>query len=1619
MGQNKVISGRLQIISSGKADTGTQFEKLCSKLLERYQTPQTAGGGESRLELSVVLSFLERETDSVSSLVAIKLGSLFERLLEAAANIPGPVGTVAGIVHALKALIEKEKTSEEIKAVRKLSEKAEILGWDHIEKFIGSIGSDRFAALKLDKLTRTEWEEFLRVLKAGPGSSEDAAADGQANEDGGKPADPADGTNGATAAPGDGATLTTDPKGSGVRARVKPFELTQLVGWLGPKEAVTNSEDEKEIYPFLVTGRTRYPCDTVEYAPWARLDVFGPNGAQLLTHYVDVATLALWLDDDNADRVTIEEPIAVTPSRELLTVLKDRENWDEPQVNVTVRGKLWRSDGQPFGSRAIVVYAPPRWSRVMDPCCLPDDFRPEDYECCGDDTVPEVLQAPVALAMVRTDETGEFEFTHSEGRVLGPHALLQVSGVAMPVAVRLYRADPNDASAQYSFPEPLLLEIERDLIIDDTANAGAVDWLAKETDSCGCDSGPRFDDPSRVLEEFKLDVVLRTTDPLVTRTPLNNSRRIKIEGLTPAEDDEEECKDDNMSPRDWLSRRMSADDQLSSQMRNGINRYFRTPLSRDETVEWDERPLLTQAVTISHGRILTIKQVWRADGYSLGDLRYSLPLAPLQKKNIAVVDWDRRDSLFSETSQENREQLYNFAGRERDISEIANSALSETIRARSDSGGGSRSGGFGISLGGFGFGGASGGSSSAWSSSKQDSNRTLSASFMNQLRDQTVRAANSLRAQRVTTVQQVDQSESSRVVTETIANRNACHAITIQYFEVLRHFRVDYELAAVQECLFIPLPFKVFDVNTAYRWRTALEMYVPSAPLRDGLAAIERLSDDQYPIGGLGGEELTGLSGSLELVLDLPYPATDIAQAGNYWEFFGVKFKSHAPLPHLFQTLKGMAADQRGAFYASSVAPVIARKLVAALVFKANDPGGTGLPVKGVLASKYRPGLAHRVLIQEASTSAIASCHITRESLKGISVSSSVAVDDLKSIVVSDADLTLTTNRLTTRVRPLLNESDVLGAEGTHVLLGTPLQAQEQRDPKAEDLASAKRLIAHLNEHSEYYHKAIWWTMDSDRRFALLDGFIAPHSGGRSVASVVENRLVAIIGNSIVMPVAPGIRLDHFSDQLKSDTTGQGSDKTGEDGGKTQKDAKKQAYSNDDDPLLALYRPTTPIPPTLIAVPTKGVFAEAVMGNCNSCEKIDNTRNWKFWEHPLPDQPTEIAPIVVGTPQPQAPVSQTAKDMAPTVVNQVATSIPAAPDPTGLATILAAIQNGATFRDGTGLVGTQQNAREALGQSFATTTRFGELGAALSEKQLDMAMEAMKMVFTAYTGVPLPSTSDSASSIKDSIGKDAAAGRITKEQAQSAFAKVNDVLADSLGPKAAQSILQSPEIASAIGTAAERGAELTVSKGDARVDIGKSDRPSPGGAGTRPSRTFIDNLGNLLTGRGTDSSSNGDKSRLGMLRIEIVTAIRDVGGAIQVGEKSRHVMILDCQSRTFTPMEPTTGYTKLMGRKLEAVRNRFLATLDEAIDPDVFTISALGQTATGVRVLPDIDYRLRITIHARKRQVRITGAHDGFPSYSVLVNGKAVYDFEQNLFIESYTDLLGTSDVVVDKTASL
>lgn len=725
----------------------------------------------------------------------------------------------------------------------------------------------------------------------------------------------------------------------------------------------------------------------------------------------------------------------------------------------------------------------------------------------------------------------------------------------------------------------------------------------------------------------------------------------------------------------------------------------RGTLNCTNPVDWDDEPTFFQACTIAHGHILHLKQEWVADGYSMGDLLYSLPLAPGQKKQVAVIDWDRREAAARRESLDEQEHLSAQLSRDRDVSEIANAMVRENMSGGSEAGTSSFGGGLGIGaiLGPVGGllgigGGTSGSSASSW----QNASRSTSASSLQQLRDRVSQAASAVRSQRSTVVQTLQQGETMRVQTDVVANHNHCHAVTIEYFEVLRHFLVRNRLADVQECLLVPLLMTRFDSNKARRWREPLLRYLRQRPLARGFDALQRIADNyvgsDMPTGSYAEDQLTYLDGWLRLQFRIQRPRDNsdgsfLEASWNVLSWLGIS-------PNEFWGSYLKDQQQRDRIFAEILGPRIAEEISNGLRIYAVDENDTQtqLPIDATLVSDFQNDQPLYISLRVRSNLP----PLRRDRIKFIRIDTTIDtksgarnIDTLlptgSKVVVSSGQMGYRTAHI---AHDLFNQgrilNDLSGTDG--VVIFCPLSRQELRRPREEDKEIANRLLRHLNDQMEHYHRAIWWSMDAQRRFMLLDGFIAPNSGGRSVASVVENRLVGIMGNCLVMPVARGFHLDP--------TYGQ----------------------NEDQPidLLDHYQPTTPIAPHRVAVPTKGVFAEAVMGSCNACEKKDESRFWRWEESPSPDEPTSIAPISTESRRAEPPVL-TAKDFpAPIVAFQ---NVPAAPDPQGFGGLLQLLSNPNLFRDMAGLTETQRNALAGLQAALGTAQFFGG-------KAADLALQA-------------------------------------------------------------------------------------------------------------------------------------------------------------------------------------------------------------------------------------------------------------------------------------------------------
>ena len=195
------------------------------------------------------------------------------------------------------------------------------------------------------------------------------------------------------------------------------------------------------------------------------------------------------------------------------------------------------------------------------------------------------------------------------------------------------------------------------------------------------------------------------------------------------------------------------------------------------------------AATLGLGYVLRLAQRWTFQGLALGDLVYSLPLAPGEQQQVAVFERTDTASVFeSETLSESQaEQQIALA----DTSTYAtfNSAFDEAASGGSSFSTHSDTSSWGVNfLVAAGGGGSSdsNGVSNSWMQGQRDAAENAAQTTHSAAENQASARRNAAR----TGMRLASSSESEQVTTKTITNHNHLHALTMQYWEVQRLYDV-------------------------------------------------------------------------------------------------------------------------------------------------------------------------------------------------------------------------------------------------------------------------------------------------------------------------------------------------------------------------------------------------------------------------------------------------------------------------------------------------------------------------------------------------------------------------------------------------------------------------------------------------------------------------------------------------------------------------------------------------------------------------------------------------------------------------------------------------------------
>lgn len=627
--------------------------------------------------------------------------------------------------------------------------------------------------------------------------------------------------------------------------------------------------------------------------------------------------------------------------------------------------------------------------------------------------------------------------------------------------------------------------------------------------------------------------------------------------------------------------------------------------------------------SVRMGVVHEYRLAWYPIGHSLGQILYSLPLAPGESVNITVVDWTRRDDAQRQEHTTLDEQIVHQEHRDRMISETVDASIQEYQHGSSFMGGIAGSGGLstvvdktGIAAG---LSGSLGGSTAS-----SDGSRHIAATTVQQLSDNITQNSAAQRELQSTVVVHSTESEHEAIETRAVVNYNHSHALTILYYEVLRHFRVVTELVRRQPVLLKKYDGLDFNDNqTLLDHRSVLQAALLDPSLAMGFDAIAKYETTRrdYALNGID-------------PVNPPAPGKPFSDGDIGFTLFELGVKTSEgqgdttdqlimlnliirqpngaigrPLLHAFEKGSGTQNMNVGErfnetamawFIAQPDFPILWRDLIG-FEFVLHDP------------NKWR---------------------IDRLAINGFHPGGQIEL-----LANTDVDYYFPDNGAS-------NTITFIRKPAPDVPPPSPLLPLEKTITTAEHIA-IDELKKHLKNAAPHYNRAVWLAENPHVRASRFDD--TGWDGTSTLLDHLDNRPLEVIGAWMAFPtadkdiVAAVAALDRQDEEQSNSAT---------------------AFDE-----------------RLVTLPVRGVFAEAKLGHCNASEEIDDTRFWDWQQSPIPHFAPDIAPATPVTPQPQQP------NLAPTPFPQSLVNIvnpPAAPDPTGLAAALNVLGTPNIFRDMSG-----------------------------------------------------------------------------------------------------------------------------------------------------------------------------------------------------------------------------------------------------------------------------------------------------------------------------------------------
>jgi hypothetical protein len=710
-------------------------------------------------------------------------------------------------------------------------------------------------------------------------------------------------------------------------------------------------------------------------------------------------------------------------------------------------------------------------------------------------------------------------------------------------------------------------------------------------------------------------------------------------------------------------------DQIAGLESNGV-------FGADETVP--------MAATLGLGYVLEMQQQWTFAGVGLGDLVYSLPLAPGEQQQVAVFErTDTSAVTESEFFSESEAQQQSAVA---DTSTLAtfNSAFAEASKGGSSFQTESASGGFSVPL--FGGGGASqsSGSTESWLQGQ----RQMAQAAAESTHSSSANQASARRTAARTGMRLATSSESESVTTKTITNHNHNHALTMQYWQVLRNYDVTTVIDGLTLCCLVPMqivrfmppgqPLTLANVNNLTRpgvlarysslikHLDVLQQAVPRA-YQYGLTLLSQFAADPTA-------EVEPAGGVAEDVISFRMQGSFVA--GDVISVRAVTRRNTRVGPVQLMPPSPLTLPQD--VFASR------EELLSFLSLERLNPAGVTLTGNLALPqSMNRADIVGFEIIRSFTNLSYTLISQQMQTLNSLESEFGSTVGDWIDSAVTSLGGGGSSTRHTVTLSPRDLENAIGGPKLHHFTafivefdgagneINKPANETYANDSlgdvelppqpypvpalqigpvlRFKDVLEIEKAVHHIVRNTTKYSKAVWSSLSADERAILLDAYtigvpsngIADPSQMIPLLNCVDNRLLGFFGNSMILP-------------FRIPQTQRGDVIEGQDG-----NAVLDLDQGEIERALLAYQQAGFQPPTsTISLPTHGVLGEAVLGCCPSAEKIDLTRFWN-WQDSASDAAPTISPVSLPTGSPSLTAGLTAPNSLgalPGLINNVLTA---------------------------------------------------------------------------------------------------------------------------------------------------------------------------------------------------------------------------------------------------------------------------------------------------------------------------------------------------------------------------